>query len=66
MEDRGISLLEKINKENVLRYGPTKGCCNMLEKFCRCYTMDYFINNDFSITYEVSKKLREEHFKNKS
>lgn len=43
-----MMLLEEINKENKLKYGPFHEKCELYAKWCRC-----FKNNDFSNRYMV-------------
>jgi hypothetical protein len=31
-----MDIIEKINKENELLYGPRQSCCDLYEHFCRC------------------------------
>ena len=37
--------IEEIHKENVNKYGPIQKCCNQFESVCRCYTMNWWIEN---------------------
>lgn len=30
------SIVEKINEENVAKYGEIKKCCDMFPQYCRC------------------------------
>jgi hypothetical protein len=52
-------IVERINKENEIRFGPIQKCCGKHLYSCRCYTMDYWLENGMrGVPISVVEKLR--------
>lgn len=54
------SIVDKINKDNELKFGPIKYCCNMFESYCRCtfvFKMEKKLDDKSALEYAMKNGL---------